>query len=86
MSLSHLFRATLARQLPTLLRPALPEQGAEVKLREHICDLLFRVQHKSDAQKPMEHIFGAAPARERAQPHSAEEKVPLYRNMGTSFV
>jgi len=72
----NLFWATLARQLPTLPRPALPEQGAEAKLREHICDLLFRVQNKGDAQKLLEQVFGTAPVLERAQLHGDEEKEP----------
>ena len=70
----HLFRATLVRQLPSLLRPALPNHGAEIKLREQICELLCRVNIKNDAQKFLEQVLGEAPP-ERAH-HPSEEKAP----------
>ncbi len=70
----HLFRSTLVRQLPSLLRAARPNHGAEIKLREQVCELLCRVNLTNDAQKFLEQVVGDAPP-DRAQ-HSIDEKVP----------
>jgi exonuclease III len=72
----HLFRTTLARQLPTLLRTALPEHNVEVKLREQIGELLFRAQNKNDAQRLLEQLLGAAPFLEKGQHHDGKEEAP----------